>query len=91
MRVGRGIAELDAVTHELRTANEEQPITASVSLLQNFHYREVRPSPFRPAADDEIHCVVCIEETDRHVVLHRWLRVSPAPDYALLRAGRVAA
>ena len=165
------IAELDAVTHELRTANEEQPITASV------HYRgsptftfpsshaapAIRllppPDPRHPiyatslaafedgltantplicrlpangraayanwsrslkrcpmrrnretywefacpecgfghveigdlAADDEIHCVVCLEETDRHVVLHRWLAFSPAPGQALLRAGRVAA
>ncbi len=43
------------------------------------------------AADDEIHCVVCLEEIDRHVVLRRWPAFSPAPDQALLRAGRVAA
>ena len=43
------------------------------------------------ATDDEIYCVVCLEETDRHVVLHRWMAVTETGDQARLRGALVAA
>ena len=43
------------------------------------------------AADDEIYCLICLEETDRYVVLHRSLAASEEPDQALPRVSRIAA
>ena len=43
------------------------------------------------ATDDEIYCVVCLEETDRHVVLHRWIAVTETGRQARLRGDLVAA
>ena len=43
------------------------------------------------AANDEIYCMVCLEETDRHVVLHRWISVTESDDQARLRCDLVAA
>ncbi len=42
------------------------------------------------AADQEIHCVVCLEEDGRLVQLHRWTDDEWAPQ-ARLRGGLVAA
>lgn len=33
-----------------------------------------------PAADDELHCEVCVAEDGRLVRLRRWLAKAPAPD-----------
>jgi hypothetical protein len=43
------------------------------------------------ATDDEMYCVVCLEETDRHIVLHRWITVAEPGDQARLRGELVAA
>jgi hypothetical protein len=43
------------------------------------------------ATDEELYCVVCLEESDRHVVLHRWIAVPEAPVQARLRPGLAAA
>ena len=43
------------------------------------------------ATDDEIYCVVCLDETDRQVVLHRWISVTETDDQARLRGDSVAA
>ena len=43
------------------------------------------------ACDDDIYCVVCLEETDRHVVLRRWISVTEAGDQARLRGDLVVA
>jgi len=40
-------------------------------------------------ADDELHCLVCIEEDGREVRLHRWL--AEEADQARLRGALVAA
>jgi hypothetical protein len=43
------------------------------------------------ASDDEIFCVVCLEEADRHVVLRRWIAMAELADQARLRDDLVAA
>ncbi len=43
------------------------------------------------AADDEIHCLVCLEEADRHIRLHRWLAVREAPGRTVSQTGSLAA
>ncbi|MBV8578431.1 MAG: hypothetical protein JOZ58_25780 [Acetobacteraceae bacterium] len=43
------------------------------------------------ATDDEIYCGFCLEETDRQVVLHRWISVTETDDQARLRGDSVAA
>ena len=41
--------------------------------------------------NQEIFCVLCLEETDRHVVLRRWIAVVETTDQARLRGDLVAA
>jgi hypothetical protein len=36
------------------------------------------------AADHEIHCIVCLEETGRHVLLDRWLPAKGEADHERL-------
>ena len=43
------------------------------------------------ASDDEIYCVVCLEENDRHVILHRWINAVDRVAQARLRGDLVAA
>ena len=38
------------------------------------------------AADQEIHCFVCMDEDGRYVRLQRWTQVGSAPDQAMERA-----
>jgi hypothetical protein len=39
------------------------------------------------ATDDEVHCLVCLEEENRFVVLRRWLAEPDASCQARLRDG----
>jgi hypothetical protein len=43
------------------------------------------------AADDEIYCLVCLEEAGRYIILHRWPAESVASEQALLSVRRIAA
>ena len=38
------------------------------------------------AADQEIHCVVCMDEDGRYVRLQRWTEMEPVPDQPAVRA-----
>jgi hypothetical protein len=43
------------------------------------------------AGDDDLYCIVCLEETDRRVVLHRWIAVTEESAQPRLRGAFVAA
>ena len=43
------------------------------------------------ASYDEIYCMVCLEESERHVVLHRWITAVDRVPQARLRGDLVAA
>ena len=43
------------------------------------------------AADDDIYCMVCLEETDCQVLLHRWVAVMEEIGPPDLRLGFLAA
>jgi hypothetical protein len=43
------------------------------------------------ATDDEFYCMVCLEETDRHVVVQRWIAGVETGNHARLRGDLVPA
>ncbi|MBV9653393.1 MAG: hypothetical protein JOZ42_02390 [Acetobacteraceae bacterium] len=43
------------------------------------------------AADHEVYCIVCLEESDRHIVIHRWLATDDEPETTAMPGNRIAA